>query len=92
MPWFNLNYTSVKICLGLEFRNQEESSSDLMANDKKQLSSDLIANDKNESKSKTCSTSLESTFPENRRVLTARRRATEKLQKFWHFALLSPDI
>lgn len=58
--------------MGLEFRNQEESSSDLMANDKKQLSSDLIANDKNESKSKTYSTSLESTFSENGRVQTAR--------------------
>ena len=78
--------------MGLEFRNQEESSSDLMANDKKQLSSDLIANDKNESKSKPYSTSLESTFSENGRVLTARRRATEKLRMFWHFASLSPDI
>ena len=59
--------------------NQEQSSSDLMANDKKQLLSDLIANDKNESKSKTCSTSLESTFCENGRVPIARRRATESI-------------
>ena len=65
----------------LEFRIQKPRaiSSDLMANDKKQLLSDLVANDKNESKSKTYSTSLESTFCENGRVPTARKRATEKL-------------
>ena len=50
-----------------------------MANDKKQLLSDLVANDKNESKSKTYSTSLESSFYENLRAPTARKRATEKL-------------